>query len=51
MHNGIWIAVAIVLLVAVYVLAKVVHYARLSRKQWQEVDKSKLRQWEEDDDW
>ncbi|MBT8083970.1 MAG: hypothetical protein HKN35_01225 [Woeseia sp.] len=51
MHNGIWVAGAIVLLVIVYVLAKVIYYARLSRRQWQDVDQTKLREWQDDDDW
>lgn len=51
MHSGIWVALVIVLAVVVYVLAKVVYYARLSRQQWQEVDRSKLREWQDDDDW
>jgi len=46
-----WIALAIVLIVIVYVLAKVLYYARLSRQQWQEVDRSKLREWDDDEDW
>jgi hypothetical protein len=50
-HSGIWIALVIVLAVIVYVLAKVFYYARLSRQQWQDVDKSKLREWKDDDDW
>lgn len=37
--------------VIVYVVAKVRHYAKRSREQWQQVDKSKLREWDDDDDW
>lgn len=51
MHNGIWVALAIVTVVVVYVLVKVIYYARLSRAQWRDVDRSKLREWKDDDDW
>ncbi|MGB5346192.1 MAG: hypothetical protein WBN23_08510 [Woeseia sp.] len=50
-HKGIWVALIIVVAVLVYVLAKVIYYARLSRQQWQDVDRSKLREWKDDDDW
>lgn len=50
-HDGIWVALIIVVAVVVYVLAKVFYYARLSRRQWQDVDRSKLREWKDDDDW
>ncbi len=36
--------------VVIYVAAKVVFYMRKSRQQWQQVDKSKLREWEDDED-
>ncbi|MEM6511380.1 MAG: hypothetical protein AAF660_00090 [Pseudomonadota bacterium] len=36
--------------VVVYVTAKVLHYVRLSDKQWAAVDKSKLKSWDDDDD-
>ncbi len=38
--------------VIVYVIAKVLHYVRLSDEQWAQVDKSKLKTWDDDeDDW
>ncbi|MEL7186755.1 MAG: hypothetical protein AAFN50_10050 [Pseudomonadota bacterium] len=37
--------------VVVYTIAKVVQLKRQSQRQWDEVDKSKLREWEDDDDW
>lgn len=51
MNNGIWVALAIILAVVVYVIVKVFYYARLSREQWKEVDRSKLREWQDDDEW
>lgn len=37
--------------IIVYTIAKVVSYNRLSEQQWQDVDKSKLKEWDDDDDW
>ena len=50
MDKGFWMAILIVVAVVVYVSAKAVYYARKSEQQWQDVDKSKLKEWE-DDDW
>lgn len=50
MSAGFWPVVVIVLFVIVWVLSKVVFYARKSDEQWQRVDKSKLKVWDEDDD-
>jgi hypothetical protein len=36
--------------VVIYTIAKVVGYMRKSDRQWQQVDKSKLREWEDEDD-
>ncbi|WP_156762670.1 hypothetical protein [Woeseia oceani] len=51
MDDGVWIALGIVLLVVIYVLAKVLQHMRRSRELWEKVDKSKLREWEDEDDW
>lgn len=51
MVDGFWIAIVIVVGVIVYVLGKVIGYARKSEQQWREVDKSKLKTWEDEDDW
>jgi hypothetical protein len=37
-------------LIIVYTIVKVLQYMRLSEKQWEEADKSKLKEWE-DDEW
>lgn len=50
MSAGFWPVVIIVLLVSVWVLAKVLIYARKSEEQWQRVDKSKLKVWDDDED-
>jgi len=36
-------------IVIIYVLAKVMQLSRRSEQQWREVDKSKLREWQDDD--
>lgn len=51
MPEGLWIVLGIIVFVAIYVLAKIVNYMRISDEQWQEVDKSKLKEWEDDDEW
>ena len=51
MPDGLWVPLVIIVVVFVYVLAKVRHYMRRSEEQWQEVDKSKLREWDDDEDW
>lgn len=50
MSQGFWPAIVIIAVVVIYVLAKVVFYMRKSRQQWDEVDKSKLREWQDDED-
>lgn len=51
MTQGFWIGALIVAGVLLYVVVKVRYYARRSREQWSEVDRSKLRDWVDDDDW
>ncbi|MDJ0938519.1 MAG: hypothetical protein QNJ00_02015 [Woeseiaceae bacterium] len=41
----------LIAVVVIYVLAKVVFYVRKSEEQWEEVDKSKLKEWDDEDDW
>jgi hypothetical protein len=51
MGEGFWSVMAIIAAVVLYVAAKVVFYIRKSRQQWREVDRSKLREWEDEDEW
>ena len=51
MPDGLWPVLVLIIVIAVYVLAKVYHYMRLSDRQWKEVDKSKLKEWEDDEEW
>jgi len=36
--------------VIIYTVAKVIGYVKQSEQQWREVDKSKLREWDDDED-
>lgn len=51
MPDGLWIALTIILVVVIYAAANVLRNLRKSREQWQQVDRSKLREWDDDDDW
>jgi hypothetical protein len=49
MSTGFWPIAVFILLVIALVLSKVFFYVRKSEEQWQKVDKSKLRDWEDDE--
>lgn len=49
MPDGLWPILVMIALVIIYVIAKVVEYMRTSDKQWQQVDRSKLRKWDDED--
>jgi hypothetical protein len=51
MSEGFWPVVFIIVGIIVWVLAKVVANVRKSERQWREVDKSKLKEWQDDDEW
>ena len=51
MPEGLWPILIFIALVIIYTIAKVIDYIRKSEQQWRQVDKSKLREWDEDDDW
>jgi len=48
--SGFWPVVLIVVFVIAWVAAKVIEAARKSEEQWREVDKSKLKEWDDDED-
>lgn len=50
MPDGLIFLLIMIALIIVYTIAKVLQYMRLSEKQWEEADKSKLKEWE-DDEW
>ena len=49
MPEGLWPILVLIILVIIYTIAKVLQYMRKSEEQWRQVDKSKLREWEDDD--
>jgi hypothetical protein len=49
MPEGLLPIIVMIAFVVIYVIAKVVGYMRVSDQQWQQVDKSKLREWDEDE--
>ncbi|MDJ0701259.1 MAG: hypothetical protein QNJ07_15535 [Woeseiaceae bacterium] len=51
MPDGLWLLLALIVVVVIYTLAKVRHYMRVSDEQWKQVDKSKLKEWDDDEDW
>ncbi len=51
MPDGLWLILIFIALVIIYTIAKVFEYMKQSEQQWRQVDKSKLREWDEDDDW
>ena len=50
MPDGLIFLLIMIALIIVYTIAKILRYIRLSEKQWEQVDKSKLKEWE-DDEW
>lgn len=51
MPEGLLPILVMIALVVIYTIAKVIQYMRRSEEQWKDVDKSKLREWDDDDDW
>ena len=51
MPSGLIFLLIMIALIVIYTIAKVLQYMRLSDEQWRDVDKSKLKQWEDDDEW
>lgn len=49
MPEGLWPILVMIAAVIVYAIAKVIQYMRESEKQWQQVDKSKLKEWVDDE--
>ncbi len=50
MPDGLTYLLLFIAVVVIYTIAKVVSYMRKSEWQWQQVDKSKLRKWEDDEE-
>ena len=49
MPEGLLPILLIIAAVVVYTIVKVRQHMRESERQWEQVDKSKLREWEDDD--
>ena len=49
MSRGFWPVIVIVAAIIVWVVAKVVINMKKSEQQWREVDKTKLKVWEDED--
>lgn len=49
MPNGLTFLLIMIALIIVYTIAKVLQYMRLSEKQWEQVDKSKLKEWDDEE--
>ncbi len=50
MPDGLWPIIILIAIVIVWVISKVRYYMRKSEEQWHEVDKTKLREWNDEDD-
>ena len=50
MPDGLLPILLLIAVVIIYAIAKVKENVRKSEKQWQQVDKSKLKEWEDDED-
>lgn len=49
MFEGPWPIVFLIVVIIVYTIAKVRRLMRQSDEEWRQVDKSKLREWQDDD--
>ena len=49
MPTELWLILAFIAVVVAYTVAKIRRHMRISEEQWGQVDKSKLREWEDDD--
>ena len=49
MPKGLLPIIVLIAVVIIYTIAKVIEYSRKSDQQWREVDKSKLREWDEEE--
>lgn len=51
MPDGLWLLIAFVIIVVIYTAATVRRLMKQSDEQWKQVDKDKLKKWEDDEDW
>ena len=50
MPDGLTFLLIFIAVVVIYTIAKVLAYMRQSERQWEQVDKSKLKKWDDEDD-
>jgi hypothetical protein len=50
MPTGLILILVMIAVVIIYTIAKVISLNRLSEQQWKQVDKSKIKEWD-DDEW
>ena len=50
MPDGLIYLLIFIAIVVIYTVAKVIVYMRQSERQWEQVDKSKLKEWDDDED-
>ena len=50
MPKGLILLLVMILGVIIYTIAKVIRLNRLSEQQWEQADKSKIKEWD-DDEW
>jgi len=50
MPKGLIILLVMIAVVIVYTIARVINLNRLSEQQWEQADKSKIKEWD-DDEW
>ena len=51
MPDGLPLLLLFIFGVVVYTIAKVIQLKKQSEREWEQVDKSKLKEWEDDEDW
>ncbi len=49
MPDGLWPVLILIAFVVIYAVVRIREYMRVSNEQWKNVDKSKLKEWDEDD--
>jgi hypothetical protein len=50
MPEGLAPILIMIAIVVIYTIAKVIEHVKKSEQQWRDVDKSKLREWDDEDD-
>ncbi len=49
MPDGLWPIIILIAIVIAWVVSKIRFYMKKSDEQWQRVDKTKLREWDDED--